>query len=156
MIIRCYTPEGQAVNVEEKAVTFRPAVYGILIEHEQVFLLCRPSTGLLYPPGGIVGQRETPTQAVRAFFRQLTGMVPVLGSLVFVEEQYQVEENTPWHLSAMYYVLERPSASAITPVENRPQPEWVSLPDLRREQLQFGYEAIQAAWLRLKLVNGSA
>ncbi len=152
--IRCFTPEGNPVLVEEKNIVFRPAAYGILIEQGVLFLLRQPETGLLYPPGGLVAAHETPAQHVRTFFRQLTGMMPLLGPMLFVEQRYEVLEGKAWQLSVMYYALERPSASAMTPAGNQQQTEWIALSDLRREQLQFGYEAIQAARLRLQLVNG--
>lgn len=152
-MIRCYTPQGQAVTVDPKSVTFSPAVYGLLLENDQV-LLVNPVNRLLHPPGGILSARETPSQAVQAFFRHFVGITPLLGPLVFVEDQYRVDdEGEAWHLSVMYYALERPPGTVITLLDTPAinQPEWVPLATLRREQLQFGYEAIHAAWLRLKL-----
>lgn len=152
-MIRCYTPQGQAVTVDPRSITFSPAVYGILVENDQVLLVV-PQNRLLHPPGGILNNRETPDQAVRSFFRHFVGITPLLGPLVFMEDQYRVdEEGDAWHLSVMYYALERPSGTVITPLDATSlyQPEWFPLATLQREKLQLGYEAIQAAWLRLKL-----
>jgi hypothetical protein len=71
-----------------------------------------------------------------------------------VEDRYLVDEKgQAWRLSALYYALDRPPmmATALTGQEGLARPEWVPLEGLSRDQLQFGYEAIQAAWLRLKL-----
>ncbi|HEX6385303.1 MAG TPA: NUDIX domain-containing protein [Anaerolineae bacterium] len=150
----CYDVYGNAIPVAPEAITFRPAVYGIFIEDDHILLLRHPQTALWHPPGSILAPHETPTQAVRYTFRELTGMTPVLGPLLFVEDQYLVDdERRAWHLSVLYYALDRPTAMATTlaEMENSSQPDWKPLAELKRNQMQFGYEAIQAGWLRLRL-----
>ncbi len=153
--ITCYDREGTAQPVPIEEIGFRPAVYGIFIENDQVFLLRHPETGLLYPPGEILAEDEPPSQLIRRYFRKLTGLVLQLGPLVFVEDQYVIDdEGQAWQLSLLYYALERPTitlAPTMAEVDEYEQPEWAPLDNLRREQMQFGYEAIQAARLRLKL-----
>lgn len=150
----CYDVHGNAVSVAPEAITFRPAVHGIFIENAQILLLRHPQTGLWYPPGSVLAPHETPTQAVRHYFRQLTGMTPILGPLLFVEDQYHIDSaQQAWHLSVLYYALDRPTAAATTlsELDSSAQPRWVPLAELERNQMQFGYEAIQAGWLRLRL-----
>ena len=79
-------------------------------------------------------------------------MLPVVRSLVFVEDQYRVEETgQAWHLSALYYQLARPdAAAAIVDLRGAFLPEWVPLSDLQRTQMQFGFEAVQAGRLRVQ------
>ncbi len=152
--IICYDLFGNPVPVLEEALIFRPAVYGIFIENNQTFLLKNPQTELLYPPGTILSEDETPTQAIRHQFRDLTGMTPKIGSMIFLENRYVVDnDHRAWHLSALYYALERPKTTATTlsEIDETEQPEWVSLDSLQRYQMQFGYEAIQAGRLQLKL-----
>ena len=153
--IVCYDREGKAHSFASEDIAFRPAVYGIFIENDQVFLLKHPETNLFYPPGKILAEDEPPTQVVRQQFRKLTGLALQLGPLIFVEDQYVVDdEQQPWQLSLLYYALERPMitmAPTMAEVDDYEQPEWVLLDGLQRQQMQFGYEAIQAARLRLKL-----
>jgi len=150
----CYDIQGNAVPVAAEAVIFRPAVFGIFIENNQIWLQRHPQTGLWHPPGVILEENETPTQAIRHYFRKVTGMTPALGPLLFVEDQYHIDDNRrAWHLSVMYYALERPTAAAPTLAEpdSSQQPDWVPLADVKRLQMQFGYEAIQAGKLQLNL-----
>ena len=150
----CYDIHGNAVPVAPESITFRPAVYGIFIENSQVLLQKQPQTGLWHPPGTMLAASDTPTQVIRHYLRQLTGLTPVIGSLLFVEDQYFIdEERRAWKLSALYYGLERPltTATALTESEEATQTDWVPLADLQREQFQFGYEAVQAGKLQLKL-----
>lgn len=142
----------QAVTVED--LTFRPAVYGIFIEQDQILLLRHVETQLLLPPGRIVAQNEEPAQAIRHYFRELADITPVVGSLLFIENQYRQENDQSWQLSALYYSIERPSLASIRfPNEDNPQtkPEWLQLDQLERSQFQFGYEAMQAGKLHLQL-----
>ena len=152
--ICCYDAYGQAVMMPVEAVVFCPAVYGIFIENNQVLLLRHPQTSFWYPPGRMLTNHETPAQAVRHHFRYMTGMIPHLGPLIFVEDLYHIDDNKQaWHISAMYYALAR-AQMAITTLANltdSPQPEWVLLEALQRQQMQFGYKAIQAGRLRLRL-----
>ncbi|MFO7540045.1 MAG: NUDIX domain-containing protein [Chloroflexota bacterium] len=152
-MIYCYDRNGKAVMVPSDAVVFRPAAYGILIENEQILLATDNHTGLWHPPGHILEPHETPTQALKHYLRHIAGLTPLIGPLLFVEDQYRVDEKEQaWHLSLLYYALDRPSYSTITLGEmETSEAQWVRLSELKRPKLQFGYEAIQAARLRLKL-----
>ena len=148
--IICYDVHGNTVPVAADALTFRPAVYGIFIENNHVLLLEQPESGLLYPPGVVLSDNETPTQAIRQLFRQLTGIMPRLGPMLYVEDQYVVdEERRAWQYAAVYYGLERSTAAATLPETDAVI--WLRLDELDRSRLQFGFEAVQAARLQLKL-----
>ena len=150
--IQCYDEDGRAVSVAPTAITFRPAVYGIFIENEAVLLHHHPRTERWQPPGGILGDTETPFQAVRHHFRNLTGITPLLGPLLYSEERYVLDhERCAWHLSHLYYALDRPPLTASTPAELRGEQAYhfVPLATLRRQDMQFGYDAVQAAVMRL-------
>lgn len=148
--ILCHDVHGKTVPVAPEALLFRPAVYGIFIENNQVLLQKHPHSELWRPPGVLLADNETPGQAIRHAFRQLTGMTPRLGPMLYVEDQYVVDgEQRAWHFAVVYYALERPSTAAT--LSDSGKMEWVALETLRRREMQFGYEAIQAGRLRLKL-----
>lgn len=144
----CYDALGNAVAVAPERLAYRPAVYGLFLEHGEVWLLRHPTTGFYYPPGVILPEHHTSQQALLAHLRRLTGLTLTSGPLLFLEEQYRIDETgKAWHLSAMYYAVLRPSLAVTMPVEigTTTASEWVSVIDLTREQMQFGYQAIQAA-----------
>lgn len=152
-MIYCLDPHGTAVPVSPTALEFAPAVYGILIdEYNQVLLQQHPTTELLSPPGGVLGPQETPAQAVRGHIRRLTGLTPRVGDLLLTEDLYQINEDEhPYHLAAMYYALERPHMSvAPTETEEAADVRWISIADLERTQMWFGYDAVQAARWRMR------
>lgn len=151
-MVQIFNAQGRAQTVAAKDLIFRPAVYGIFIELDQVLLLRDLETQLLSPPGRIVNENEEPTQAIRHYFRELAAITPDLGSLLFIETQYRQENDQAWKLSALYYAIERPSLASISFSEDTTlQPEWVPLNSLERTQFQFGYEAVQAGKLHLQL-----
>lgn len=153
-MISCFDAQGSSVSVAPETVTFRPAVYGIFIENEQVLLLRHPQRGLWQPPGRILQSHEIPMEVVRHHFREVTGVMPLLGPLLYVEEQHWLdEEGRAWHLSVLYYALDRTTSMATTlaDIQGSQETEWVPLDTLQRQEMQFGYQAIQAGRLRLKL-----
>ena len=151
-MVQIFNDQGHAQAVAAKDLIFRPAVYGIFIELDQVLLLRNQETQLLSPPGRIVSENEEPTQAIRHYFRELANITPALGSLLFIETQYRQENDQAWKLSALYYAIERPSLASIRFSEDITQyPEWLPINSLDRTQFQFGYEAVQAGKLQHQL-----
>lgn len=152
--VQIFDTQGHAQTVSSEDLLFRPAVYGIFIELDQVLLLRDTQTELLHPPGRIVNENEEPVQAIRHYFRELADITPVVGSLLFIENQYQQENDQSWQLSALYYAVKRPSLGSINfseDLESQIQPEWLQLDGLERTQFQFGFEAIQAGKLQNQL-----
>jgi hypothetical protein len=148
MVIWCYDALGTAIPVAPERLVYRPAVYGLFVEHGKVWLLRHAANGYFYPPGVILLEYHTPLHALLAHLRQLTGLTLAAGPLLFLEEQYRIDDaGQAWHLSAMYFAVHRPPLAVTMPVETGtvPDAEWLPLNDVTREQMQFGYQAIQAA-----------
>lgn len=148
--IQLFDAQGHAQAVLSEKLTFRPAVYGIFIEQNQILLLRDTETELLRPPGRIVAANEAPSQALRHFFRKLADITPLLGALLFMETQYRQENGRFYQLSALYYAVERPFIATLAFNPEADQPEWFPLRTLQRTQFQFGYEAVQAGKLSLQ------
>jgi ADP-ribose pyrophosphatase YjhB (NUDIX family) len=149
----CYDVRANPVYVSPEAVAFSPAVYGIFIEGRKVLLSIHPQTDLWHPPGCLLGPRETPVQAIRRHFHAMTGFLPQMGPVIHVEDQFRIdEEGQAWHLSILYYALDRPLGRVISmSPELGKQAEMVAVDELKRSQMQFGYEAVQAGSVRLDL-----
>ncbi len=144
--------QGHLHAVPAKNILYRPAVYGIFIEQDQILLLRDQSTDLLLVPGRHLEENEVPAQALRTYFREWAGITPLLGTLLFIENQYQQEAEQFLQLSALYYEVKRPSLASITFPQKEGQyaPEWIQFDNVDRTQFQFGYEAIQAGKLYLQ------
>lgn len=139
---------GRVHPFPQTELTYSPAVCGVLIEENRALLCTAPTTGLYTFPGGRVQGGQTVEQAVRHYFRADTGITPLVQSLLMVEEQLVLdEESRPWQLSMMYYQLARPPVGhmGLIDFENRAKPDWVALKNLTRQQMQFGYDALLLA-----------
>ncbi len=155
----CVDEEGELTAVPAEQVTFRPAVYGILIDNGRVVLERRGPKNLWRPPGGQLACGQTPAQVLQARFQASTGFAPVPGPLLLLEEQHRVDdEGQAWHLVAMYYALRRPAGSVAMmddkasrgeashgEISHREGAQWVPLDELRPEAMLFGYRAVDAA-----------
>lgn len=152
-VVYCCDVHGQLHPVPRTQITFNPAVYGILVEDGQVLLHKNRTTQWYQPPGGRVAPEQTATQAMRQHFRATTGITPIIGDLLLVEDVYELdEERKAWHISRMYYALERPvgGREGLIDFENSARPDWVDLAKLKREHLQLGYDAVIAAVRRMR------
>lgn len=149
----CYDDHGTKHSVATKNLLFYPASFGIFIENNHILLIQNTVSNLWHPPGDVLNSGETPTEAVRQQFRRITGMVPDMGPLIFVEDRYVVKEGEGIQLASLYFLLRRPSTAgpSIAEASSEFKRSWFALDELKREKLQFGYEAIRAAELHVKL-----
>lgn len=148
--IICHDVTGNTFPVAPEALLFRPAIYGIVLENNQALLQKEAETGLWHPLGAVLPDNQTPDQTIRHVFRQLTGINPVVKEMLYLEDRYLIDDDRrAWHVATLYYLIERPSATA--PLNENSPAQWVPLDALQRHAMQFGYEAIQAGRLQLKL-----
>lgn len=150
----CHDIFGQKKEIPANQLIFRPAVYGIFIENQQVLLLEEPQSSLWQLPGGPLASHHPPIQALLTFFRLQTGLIVNPGPMLFVEDRYVLDgDGQAWQHSALYYAVRRPvgANAGLATGKSTAVFDWLSLRDIKRESLQFGYEAIQAGYLQLTL-----
>lgn len=151
----CFDETGQVIDVPGGVVGIRPAVYGILIENDQVLLQPHEKSGLWQPPGRILEKGEAPTSAVLRCFQSAAGIQPIITGLLLAEDRcWRDETGQLWQLSILYYALIRPTAgvAGVIDFDNSARPEWFPLENLSREKMLLGYEAVEAGRVRLGLV----
>ena len=145
----CCDSLGKIVPIPQEDLLFRPAVYGILLENKQVLLQAHLETGRWHLPGGFVEREQAPDQALRQHFRAATGMMPLIQSVVMVDDLFHYDGQYGYRLSVLYYLLDRPNSGLVNLIDfnNEARPEWTPLSSLDRADMQFGYDAIQNAQL---------
>ena len=144
----CVDLHGRPTAVPTAELQFSLAVYGLLIENNRVLLQVEPATGLYYPLGGRFAAEMPPVQALRQLVYAATGISPVVGKLLLMREELVLDgAQRPWRLCASYYALQRPltGRSHLIDFSTAAKPEWFPLAKLTRQQMQFGYEAVQIA-----------
>jgi ADP-ribose pyrophosphatase YjhB (NUDIX family) len=150
----CFDDNGQVVDVLGGPVGVRPAVYGILIENDQVLLQPHERSGLWQPPGKVLEIGETPTSAVIRCFQAAAGIQPVINGLLMAEDRCWLDRNGhPWQLSVLYYALKRPAAGVAGMInfDSPARPEWFPLENLTREKMLIGFDAVEAGRVRVEL-----
>ena len=148
----CADLHGRLTPVPSASLQFSLAVYGILIENNRVLLQVEPQTGLFYPLGGRFAAEQPPSQALRQLVYAATGISPVVHQLLLMREEVVLDgQKRAWRLSVAYYILERPlnGRSNLIDFDTAAKPEWLPVAKLGREQMQFGYDAIQLALGRM-------
>lgn len=150
----CFDDMGQIVEVQGGPAGFRPAVYGILIENEQVLLQPHPESKLWQPPGKVLEVEEAPTSAVLRCFQAAAGITPIITGLLLAEDRCWIDkQGLVWQLSVLYYALKRPTAGAagLINFDSPARPEWFPLENLTRDKMLLGYEAVEAGRIRTEL-----
>lgn len=154
MKVLCFDDSGQVKEVQGGPVGFRPAVYGILIENDQVLLQPHPVSKLWQPPGKVLEVEDTPTSAVLRCFQSAAGITPLITGLLHVEDRCWLDDQGQiWQLSVLYYALKRPTAGAagLINFDSPARPEWFPLENLSRDKMLLGFEAVDAGRIRNEL-----
>lgn len=149
--VTCFDEQGQPVAIAREALQFSPAAYGILLESDRVLLQRHGGTGLWLPPGGRIESGQTPEQTLRAYFLSTTMLIPSVGPLLAVEKRYRADDiGQGWRLVLLYYEVQRPPTGVISLGAGSSEEwvEWVALQELTREQMLFGFRAVQVAQQR--------
>lgn len=152
----CFDENGQILDVQGSVAGMRAAVYGILLENDQVLLQPHLNSGLLQPPGKILEPGESPTSAVLRCFQTVAGIQPLITGLLLAEDSYHVDdEGKIWELSIIYYGLKRPTAgvAGVIDFDSEARPEWFPLENLSRQKMLLGYEAVEAGRIRTELTS---
>jgi ADP-ribose pyrophosphatase YjhB (NUDIX family) len=152
--VLCFDDNGQVIDVPGGVAGIRPAVYGILIENDQVLLQPHEKSGLWQPPGRILGKGEAPTSAVLRCFQSAAGIQPIITGLLLAEDRCWLDgSGQVWQLSILYYALIRPTAgvAGVIDFDKSARPEWFPLENLTREKMLLGYEAVEAGRVRTEL-----
>ncbi len=146
--VRCYDDFGQPVDVPEDKLGFDTAVYGILILHNHVLLQKHPRTRLWQPLGDRLRKGETPNQLLKNICIQLFDAPFKVGALLAVEDRFVVDRRrSGLQLATLYYSLDRTTGmlpNFLLPLPNNTF-SWEPLHGLTRQQMQFGYTAVQTA-----------
>lgn len=138
--IICHDINGNLTEVEAKQLTFRPSVYGVLIEDDKV-LLSKQFDGYDFPGGGM-DVDETIEQALKREFIEETGIEiepikPLICQTSFFNPNYSKKyEGQFWNCLVVYYLVRKVGGNiANYKLSEQEQhyadkPEWISLDNI--------------------------
>lgn len=87
-MIECVTHYGKTKRVPKDKLTFRPSVYGIVVNNGKVLLLNTVHTGTYSLPGGGIEIGETIETALKREVLEETGIEIDMGNFFRFEEQF--------------------------------------------------------------------
>ena len=123
-----------------KVEKFRVALYGVLVENNQVLMATtRVPSGLITNfPGGGLELGEAPLEAVAREFHEETGLTVAVKELLFCSQQFQQNPEYPTEqLMHIFYRVERLGGQLITKGNNDDvaSVEWATLQDLEHKRI---------------------
>jgi 8-oxo-dGTP diphosphatase len=123
-----------------KVQKFRVALYGILLENNQVLMAnTRVPSGIITNfPGGGLELGEAPLEALTREFQEETGLTVEVKELLFCSQNFQQNPEYPTEqLMHIFYRVERVGGELITQGNNDDvaSVEWASLQELAQKRI---------------------
>lgn len=151
--VECYTLYNQSKWVRRDQLSFRPTVYAIVPDGGRVLLTKVRSTGKWGLPGGGVELGETLEETVKRELLEETGVQVAPVRLLHVVEAFFYYDPLDQAFHAFQFIyLCRPLSRALAAPDQiqdgeATAPQWVSVSDLREEDLQR-YSQPLLGWLQ--------
>jgi len=135
--IICTDLNGKQVSVPVSKLTFRPSVYGVIIEDGKILLSKQWGDGYDFPGGGI-DLGESISDALKREVREETGLDVEIGRIVHCESSFFKFrfENKCVQSILMFYLCKRVGGELTTEYFDEHEkkyaemPEWISLGDI--------------------------
>jgi 8-oxo-dGTP diphosphatase len=138
-MIECVTHYGKKKQVPKDSLTFRPSVYGIIVNDGNVLLLNTVHTGTYSLPGGGIEIGETIENALKREVREETGIeIEIVNFFRFEEQFFYYDPADVAIHSFLFFYLCRPKTFAICnddQVEDEAveKPGWVEIKELEEQ-----------------------
>lgn len=143
-IVTCRNIHGEPTEVEASRLSFRPSVYGIIVDGDEILLCNTRSTGKWCLPGGGVDPGEHVIDALHREVHEECGIVADFTEepVAFAENFFMMSDGQPEHILACFYrgVPKSRDVQLLDEHEiEAEKPQFVPITSLRAEDMQaFG------------------
>jgi 8-oxo-dGTP pyrophosphatase MutT (NUDIX family) len=150
-MVECNTLFGEKKLLPVERLIFRPSAYAIIRHEERVLLLKMRSTGKLFLPGGGSEVDERLEEALHREVREETGLEVEIERLVAFKEDFFYYDplDFAFHGLLFFYLCKPLTFQLATDDQiddgEVKQPRWVSIDQLRPEDIQSHGEIVFAA-----------
>jgi 8-oxo-dGTP pyrophosphatase MutT (NUDIX family) len=138
-MVTCNAFLGGTKNISKTKLRFRPAVYALIPQDDQVLLVSMRRTKKYYLPGGGIDLGEKIEDALKREVREETGIKVEVGQFVhFQEDFFYYDPSDEAYHSMLFYYLCRPITFELADEAHIDdgeveKPDWVDWKNLRSE-----------------------
>ena len=138
-MITCKTISGGTVELPEEKFVFRPTVYGVIKNGDDI-LVVKTKKGQIILPGGAVEIGETIEEALKRETREETGIEIKVGDLFCTKECYLYNDlkDEAYQKICFYYHCKPESIELTDDEDEIVSPEWVDLAKQKQDTSQMG------------------
>jgi mutator protein MutT len=150
-MVECITHYGKTKLLPREKLTFRPSVYGIIVNTENVLLLNTTHTGTYSLPGGGIEIGETIEEALKREVKEETGLEIEIVSFYRFEEQffYYDPADIAFHSFLFFYVCRPKTIEIDHDLEINDDsvdlPRWIRIDELEEQHFHnHGHLVLEA------------
>lgn len=158
-IVTCEDIEGNKFEIEAEKLSFRPAVYGVIIQNEKI-LLSKQWDGYALP-GGAIELGETFSESVKREVKEETGLNVEVGELIDCKESFfkLPYKDKCVHSLLLFYLCE--IVDGDLSLDNLAQdekdtvamPEWVDLDQVKDMKFMSTIDCVEIINKAIKMNN---
>ena len=139
--------QGNPATLAVDRLQWRPSVYGLAVQNDQLLVLYNTRTDAYELPGGGVDIHENLTDALHREFIEECNVTVTVGDLLCMDEQFFLTPGgNQWHTLRFFYrvtVIEPGTMRVNDPDEHNTNPHWHALPDLIPANIAVHWQAVQ-------------
>ncbi len=137
---------GNPAALQPDKLRWRPSVYGLLVQDNQIIVLENNHTGQYELPGGGVDVAETLVAGLKRELMEECNLTVAVHELLYTDEQFFLSPGgNQWHTLRFFYRVTRLSGTLRLndPHENADNPHWHALDNLTPDNSGVHWQAIQ-------------
>jgi ADP-ribose pyrophosphatase YjhB (NUDIX family) len=138
--------QGNPATLDVDRLQWRPSVYGLAIQDNQLLVLDNPRTENYELPGGGVDIHESLTDALQREIMEECNVSVTVGDLLHMDEQFFLTPGgNHWHTLRFFYrvTVTGGTLRVNDPDEHSTNPHWHALDELTATNIAVHWQAIQ-------------
>jgi 8-oxo-dGTP pyrophosphatase MutT (NUDIX family) len=140
--IKCKNNFDEVVEIPVDKFFFRPSVYGLIVDGDEIVTMKNKSNGKFWFPGGGVELGEKIEDALKREVKEETGLNIKVGRMVLYKENffYYQPLDEAYHAFLLFFVCEvignkeLISDEEVDDLESK-KPRWTKIKDIKKEDL---------------------
>lgn len=158
--IKCKNNFDEVVEIPVDKFFFRPSVYGLIVDGDEIVTMKNKSNGKFWFPGGGVELGEKIEDALKREVKEETGLNIKVGKMVFYKENffYYQPLDEAYHAFLFFFVCKVVGSKELILDKNvddleSQKPRWTKINSIEKENLSDLEEDLHRTINQIKLVK---